>query len=181
MIDDKMFDKIVDCSDMPPEEMGKTICDALASIPPTFERLKNDDEWLRKNIVNIKYITGYFACWAVRQLQSIPYSPNLEKIIGYLNACLRREFLKQADDKWHREGWGDYSLCEINKMLHDILMDDQTFLEWNTEKVMGKDWLDLEALLHNVCISLRDEIRSFNEFNRRFEEHWNGCQDGGYI
>jgi len=71
-------------------------------------------------------------------------------------------------------GFIELSLCDINRMLHDFLMDQDMsiFDGWNTEEIMGKHWLDLDALLHNVCLTIRDERRDDARFEAEFrKEH----------
>jgi len=134
---------------------------AILNMPPTYIRLAGDSEWNTPRITDWRQILGYFTCWAVRQIEppdNTPYPPGLEKMIGYLAACTRNRF--------DSLGWADLSLCDINKMLHDILMPEAVFLAWNDAAVLS-GWLDLDALLHNVCISIRDERRDFDAFNAR--------------
>lgn len=145
---------------------------AIRNMPPTYELLANDTEWSEKHIIHYKQVTGAFAHWAVRQLgsndeskESPPFPPHLEKIIGYLDACLRRQF-----DKF---GWLELSLCDINKMCHDILMDCSLFQEWNTKECLDKYWLSLDALLHNVCLDIRQERRANKIFDIKFNNENN--------
>ena len=142
----------------------------LKKSPKTYERLSEDPEWNTPRCTNVKEITGSFALWAVRQGENKECFPHFVEIINYLSACLRLEFIKKKNDQWSHEGWGDFSLCEINKLLFDILWDMPIFMEWNEEKIVGKGWLDLEALFHNVCVTIRDERRKNDEFDRKFEE-----------
>jgi hypothetical protein len=78
----------------------------------------------------------------------------------------------------------ELGLCEINKTLWDILKDFEPFKKWNESK-LGKsdicfisrdtkpspdyDFIDLDALLRNVCIDIRQERREDKEFDRKFE------------
>lgn len=72
-------------------------------------------------------------------------------------------------------GFMEISLCDISKMLYDILYGQNIsiFDGWNTEEVMGKSWLDLDALLHGVCICIRNERRERDRFSKKFEEEYN--------
>ena len=144
---------------------------AIANMPPTYDRLSGDEEWNTKKWTCLKEVTGHFAHWAVRQLKVTPFPPGLEKMVGYLDACLVSKFNGET------LGLSEYdmlelSLCDINKALHDILMGDKTFLSWNTKEALGDDWLDLHALLHNVCISIRNERRESAAFNEKFDKDW---------
>ena len=91
-------------------------------------------------------VTGYFALWAVRQIEhpdTTPSPPGLESMIGYLSACTRSKFDKQ--------GMAELSLCQIERMLEEILWSEKTFQSWNDREVPpGR--LDLYALLRNVCL-----------------------------
>jgi hypothetical protein len=140
---------------------------AIKNIPPTYIRLQDNPEWTVKRITNYKEITGYCANWAIRQGYKEPHMahpPNLEKVVSYLQACIRKEF--------DNDGWANLSLCDISKMLHGVLYEQSisVFDDWNKEEVMGHNWLDLDALLHNVCLSIRDERRANDRFDKKFEE-----------
>ena len=148
----------------------------INNFPKTYERtdLLNDTEWSVKRVTEVKEITGYFALWATRQGDHPGCPPNLEKLITYLDKCLRTDFIKADTSKWGQMGYGNFSLCEINKMLWNILGDLSIFHEWNTKECLGDNWLDLNALLLNVCVSIRDERRKNDESYHKFkEEHGN--------
>ncbi len=135
---------------------------AILNMPPDWERLADRPEWNKKNYISWREITGHLAHWAIRQIpehDSTPTPPGLKKVIGYLSACIRPKF--------DNMGWAHLTLCEINKILHDILMEDKTFNSWNDEKIIS-GWLDLHALLHNVCLSIRDERRASDAFDAEF-------------
>lgn len=151
---------------------------AIKNMPNTYERLAGDLEWSTPRWVFWRHIVGALAMWAVRQipcetsnwetmknepLDAPVYPPGLEKIIGYVGTCIKPKF--------DSHGMAELSLCQINKMLHDILMDQgiSIFDGWNTPEVMGKGWLDLHALLHNVCLTIRDERRAHDKFDAEFE------------
>jgi len=81
-------------------------------------------------------------------------------------------------------------LCEINKLLYDILYEQnlEAFDLWNKTKIIRSpdvafvstynsgnpddDFIDLDALLHNVCISLRDKFRRDDKFDADFEAQY---------
>lgn len=139
---------------------------AIQNMPPIHERLADDPEWNTRRITSWREIIGYFANWSVRQIEhpdKTPFPPGLEKMVGYLAACLRPHF--------DRLGYAELSLCEISILLYDILMDDKTFSSWNDASVLT-GWLDLHALLQNVCLSIRSERRESDAFDKKFnEEH----------
>jgi hypothetical protein len=83
----------------------------------------------------------------------------------------------------------DLSLNDISKFLYDVLYEKEIkeFNNWNVsknntgEKILytsrydGKrnpddDFISLDALLHNVCVEIRNERREFDAFNKKFEE-----------
>lgn len=151
----------------------------LSTFPRTYERLQSDPEWSTPEITYYKEVTGFFALWSVRQLPNLPYPPNLEHLIGYLDACLRQEFLTlDPNSEWNQKGWGSFSLCEINKMMFDILEGTEQFDAWNTKDCLGENWLDLDALLRNVCVSIRDERRINKAFDKKFEEEYDKLKTG---
>lgn len=130
---------------------------------PTYQRLADNKEWNKKVWTFRREITGYFAHSAIRLIgnkDETPFPPKLEGVIGLLHVMLKPYF--------DENDMAELSLCDINQLLHEILMPEQMFLDWNDEdKLHG--WIDLDALLHQVCINIRDERRSFDEFNRRFD------------
>lgn len=158
----------------------------IGSMPETFQRLANDDEWsIRKSKWVFRHdITGAFAMWACRQS---PYGvpEGLENVCKYLDASLKTAI------PWNYNGMAELSLCDINKILHEILMDQgvEQFDAWNRcrvgptpdiqfcsvfdgEKDPDASFIDLHALIHNVCLTIRGERRENEAFNARFEvEH----------
>jgi hypothetical protein len=158
---------------------------AIASIPATHVRLADDPEWSEKRWTFRKEIVGYFAMWACRQS---PYGvpDGLENVCKYLYASLA------SAAKWipSDSGMAELSLCEINRLLHEILMEKgvKEFDAWNVPKSgptaelvfssafntpdRDDDFIDLHALLHNVCVGIRDERRKHKAFYDKFEaEH----------
>lgn len=141
----------------------------LNNMPRTYERCKDDPEWNTKRWLFWRDIVGALALWSIRNIgndvNAPIHPPNLEKVLGFVGACLRPKFDKS--------GMAELSLCEINKMLFDILYDElDLFMRWNTEECMGKHWLDLDALLHNVCLSIRSERRENDLFDKKFKEDY---------
>jgi len=160
---------------------------AIKNIPPDYERLSSDPEWSTPGWIFRHEIVGALAKWAIRQCpQGIP--TGLENVLGYLDACLKRSV------NWDEcAGMAQLSLCQINRLLHDILMNQgiEAFDNWNKTQAeldgKGKtsdlqfnsrygdpdpyyDFIDLDALLRNVCIDVRDERRADDNFNKKFEE-----------
>lgn len=141
----------------------KGLENAINNIPPAYERLKDDIEWSTTSIWGYHDLVGAFCCGAIQCLAATKRTdhvppclpPNLEKIANFLGACL----LKDVDEF----GFVRWSLCDINRKFHEILLDDSPlglFMEWNNKDgILGEDWLDLHAVLQNVCIILRAQLR----------------------
>ncbi len=124
---------------------------AISNMPKTYERLADEPEWNEKGWVFIKDITGGLAKWAIRQSPN-DCPKNLEKVIGYLDACLSRQF------DFDTAGMCKLSLIQINKALYEILYEQgiSDFDKWNE----GEGFIDLDALLRNVCLDIRMERRA---------------------
>lgn len=153
----------------------------ISGIGKTWQRLSDDPEWNEKRWTFQKEIVGTFAMWACRQS---PYGvpDGLENVCKYLNICLAR------DVNWEAHGMAEISLCEINRMLHEILYEQgvSEFDAWNrckkgeTPEIQfssamdgptdpDRDFIDLDALLHNVCLTIRNERRKDDAFDAKFE------------
>ena len=116
--------------------------------------------WSVRNIIDER---ADFKTMEYKPIPDAPiFPPGLEKVLGYVGTCLKPQF--------DCHGMKKVSLCEINKILHDILMDQNIsiFDGWNTEEVMGKSWLDLHALLHNTCLTIRDKRREDDRFDEKY-------------
>ena len=157
---------------------------AILNMPKTYERLGNDTEWNVKRWIFKDHITGSFAKWAIRLS---PYScpDNLEKVIKYLDACLERGV------DFEEDGLAKLSLCDINKLLYDILNEQNISIcdEWNEPKKNWREtefsclgdatkedpdfgYISLDALFHNVCLDIRMERRANDKFDKEFEEKY---------
>jgi len=156
------------------EACWNELCSEIRNMPKLHERTSDDPEWNTPRITHYREITAGLAYWAIRQLgsseldltkqQAAIMPPNLDKVISYLHTCIRPKF-----DKF---GWAQLSLCDISRMLYDVLYEQNisVFNEWNTKECLGEHWLDLDALLRNVCILIRTERREFDRFNKKFDE-----------
>lgn len=158
---------------------------AISAMGKTHERLKGDPEWddAKDRWTSIHDIVGAFAMWACRQS---PYGvpDGLENVCKYLNAALK------SCAPWDEmAGMAQCSLCDINRWLHEILYEQgvREFDAWNRCKVgdtpemqftcamdgrrdPDRDFIDLDALLHNVCITIRNERREHRAFDEAFDE-----------
>jgi len=141
---------------------------AIANTPETYERLSDNIEWNTKRLTSYRDITGALAYWLIKQFAGYEkdtppaHAPGLEEAVSFLTACIRSKF----DDY----GFGMFSLCDINKLCWEVLSDLPRFKSWNEKVTMGACWLDLSALLHNVCLTIRQERREFDAFDAKFEE-----------
>lgn len=158
---------------------------AIKNMPKTYDQLSDEPEWNIPRWTHYREITAGLAYCAVKQfLDDYPddedntiyepkppaHAPNLEKIIGFLHACIRPKFDKN--------GSAFLSLCDISKMLYDILYGQgvSVFDDWNKKEVMAMHWIDLDALLHNVCLLIRQDRREFDRFNERFHKEQANCK-----
>jgi hypothetical protein len=153
----------------------KEMKEILESLPNVSPRLEDNPEW---NIKKDKWIfrqeiVGAFALWSCRMSPyGVPWG--LEVVCKYLNECLKREY------KWAKGGMEELSLFEIYQVLNDILIKNgiKQFKDWGKAK-SGRtdqsnflssfggthdpddDFVDLNALILNVCITIRDDRRIF--------------------
>ncbi len=174
MINEEDFDHIIQEPFLTEEGFVNEACmnelsSVIDNIPPAHERLKNDPEWSAPRWTNCRHITGFFAYWAVKQLSAYDgdtpaFAPNLEKLVSYLHYCIRPKFDKT--------GLAKLSLCDISKLLYGILMETKLFLEWNTKESLGDYWLDLDAFIQNICISIRQDRRECDEFDKKFDAEY---------
>lgn len=140
---------------------------AIRKMPETYERLAHNPEWSTPAWCLDTEIIGALAGCAVRAFRGYP--PKLDEVIGFTHACLLRgEFADQPDCGGFR--MAKLSLCDINRILWSFLEGLAPFDDWNKEEVVGKRWLDLSALLHQVCIQIRNDRRYMRAFNIKFEE-----------
>ena len=165
-------------------ELGK----AIKNMPKTYERLASNEEWTEKRWTFKSDITGGLAKYAVSQ-SPYPCPDNLGKVINYLDACLEKEV------DWGNHGMVELSLRDISKLLYDILYEQgfTYFDDWNkskkgkveiqfTSRYSGKpdpdyDFIDLDALLHNVCLDIREERRASDKFHEEFEKEYKNKED----
>ncbi len=143
---------------------------AIDNMPETYDRLADDPEWTVLAWTGANEMAGLLARWAIQQAVGVP--PRLPDVIGFAIAAINSD---QRFASWGPEigKQAELSLCDVNRLLWDILRDLHAFNDWNKAEVMeplGLQWIDLSAVLHNVCITLRNERREFAEFNAKFEE-----------
>jgi len=161
---------------------------AISEMPKTHNRLSNNSEWSesKDKWTTKSTIVGAFAMWACRQSpHGVP--DGLENVCKYLNASLKSVV------KWDINEMAECSLCDINKWLYEIVynQDIKEFDNWNVSKKSKEslikgvifvdrystpnpdyDFIDLDALLHNVCITIRDERRKDKAFDDKFDKEY---------
>lgn len=162
---------------------GPALAAAIDNMPETYERLADDPEWNTPRWTNYREVVGALAQWAIRNIaddtcadgpiDGPAFPPKFENVLGYVSACLKSQFMK-LNTCDPLVGCAEVSLCDINRMLHGILTIEEfaPFMAWNTKEAMGLAWLDLSALLHNVCLTIRMERRENDRNYKEFEESW---------
>ena len=157
---------------------------AMKDIPKLHNRRRDTKEWNTKRWTFKDEITGALAKYAISQS---PYAcpDNLEEVIKYLDACLENEIVWEAGT-----GWAELSLCDISKLLYDILYEQgfTYFDNWNKSKKGNVeiqfasrysdkpdpdyDFIDLDALLNNVCLEIMKERRESDRNHEEFEKEY---------
>ena len=145
---------------------------AINNMPESFDRLADNPEWSIPAWVGAGEITGHLARWSICQAVGVP--PGLTDVLGFTHAAVSRD---SRFTSWGDIGmYAELSLCDVNRLLWDILGELSLFCDWNDSAVMDARslmWIDLSALLHNVCISLRNERRHEAAFNAKCEREDN--------
>jgi hypothetical protein len=159
----------------------------LKNIPPIHERTNNDPEWTTKQWTFRKDITSNLAKCTISQSPYV-YPEKLEKVVCYLDACLVQSVDWEIKTDAHN-AMTELSLCDIARLLYDILWDMKEFQNWNMAK-KGKeeikfvsshdgpgdpntDFIDLDALITNVCIEIRTHRRENDRFDKEFKKKYN--------
>lgn len=159
----------------------------IAKAPKTFERLADNKEWSTPRATFIKQIIAAFASNAIT-LSPYTVPENLETILKYLDRCLTSELLKNGDNSGFDQMY-NLSLCDINRLLYAVLYDLEQIKAWNepknktADKIVftsrdsakpdpDDDFIDIGALFHNTCLTIRSERREFDRFDAEFEKNW---------
>ena len=162
---------------------------AIHNMPKIHERSAGEEEWEEKHWIFRKEITSLLAKNAISQSTYI-WPEKLEEVIKYLDACLRKSVDWEIQES-ENNAMTQLSLNDISKLLYNILYDQnfEPFDNWNKSKidtgqeiqfVSGFDgpsradysFIDLDALLSNVCIDIRNRVRKDKEFDKKFEEEY---------
>lgn len=124
----------------------------LKNSPDIYEKFKNNIRWNRKHLLAIKDITSSFAKWAVAQ-SPYTYPTDLEIVIKILE-----EDFKQEYSSFYRE----ISLNEVSQYLYTFLFKIPQVLEWNKTKIGDYDYINIEALIRNVCNDILRDCEILN-------------------
>ncbi len=129
--------------------------------PTPLAHMARNPEWTRPRPTHYREITGGLAYWAVRQIDGDkPYfPPKLEGVVGFLSAMIRPRF--------DQHGWAELSLAAISQMLHEALMPEPMFQAWGKPPA----GLDLDGLIRNVCLLIRDERWASDSFERTLDAY----------
>ena len=138
-------------------------------------RLSRDPEWTTPRYRSLKDVLGAVAMWAVRQS---PYAcpDDLDRVLCALAVAIGPRFPESLP--------AQHSLLAIEAMLRDHLLPMPQVAAWNerkngrdgpgfcsafSEPTPDDDFIDLDALVRNVAVQLRDEDRRWDAFNADFE------------
>ncbi len=150
------------------EACMKELAGAIASMPETYDRLKDDPEWSTPWGTTCTGVLEAFAHSSIGAFcGQIP--PDFYVVFLFLRACLVRDYFPECSSDDIDFRWREMSLCEINKALWDILGELAAFRTWNDSEVLPETWVSTSALLHNVCNEIRWGRRRDVAFELRFE------------
>jgi hypothetical protein len=102
--------------------------------------------------------------------------PEFESVVNYIADRIQRH--------WPGDEIPRVSLNEFRALLEEWAMEHPAFRAWNeTDKLVGisyrgmatateRDFIDLEAVFQNASCHLRNETRSFEAFNEKFDREW---------
>lgn len=139
------------------------------------ESLYDDPEWTEKNWLHIGIL---FQAISVGILSADPhhknyYVPkNFEKVINY--------YIQHIEEKF-KDTVINICLLKIEGINRKILFTCPEVLEWNNIQTVSiisrydeipntKQFMDLEAMIRNTSIYIRDYIRKNKEFDKKFNE-----------
>lgn len=143
---------------------------AIKNIAKTYNRMAGNAEWSRKDITGVCDIVGAFISTAIEHARGVP--PNIQEVAGFLHASL-----KTIDGVYDlAEDLPDFlniSLVDINRELYERAYNLDMVRRWNDEEFMKTHectWIDLDALLHMTCVSIRNRRRHDRAFDVLFAE-----------
>lgn len=145
---------------------------AIRRMPETYERLADDPEWSTPWIVTLGCICSSFAKAVLYITGGVAPNDFLE-VLGFLRACMKTQLSQLLEEMIYDE----WSLCEINRRLHETLGELDAFDRWNEPGAGDYEWLDLSAVLHYTCVIIRDDRRCTHAFDLKFEREHGGRSD----
>jgi hypothetical protein len=145
------------------------------------EALFDDPEWTTKKWFHIKTLIEAIS---VGIISADPYHfgyylpKNYEKVMNY--------YIENIENIFNKQECIEICLIKIEGLNKKILMKCPEFVEWNniespenarfidryTPTYNNKQFMDLDAVLRNASVYLRDYIRKTEAFDKKFEEEW---------
>lgn len=146
------------------------------------KKLEADPEWSEPEHVHVHtlveaFMHGIATADPWHKKYSLP--PNFEAVVNWIAFCVQEEFGDTEVPK--------LSLLEIEDKFREWAMQSPHFRAWNEPKDPGtviavatrytptpdeRDFIDLDALLRNASVFVRDEQRQKRDFEKRFNaEH----------
>lgn len=144
------------------------------------QRLSRDPEWATPKHYHLHTLVTAFAVGIINAdpwHKNYKIPPNFENVINWISFCIQEKY---------KEVVVQVSLVEMGKNYREWADQNPYFLEWNESPkgtVIGitsrysstpeeRDFIDLDALIQNAVLYLRDETRKNEEFDRKFEEEY---------
>lgn len=146
------------------------------------ERLREDPEWFLPRWTHLKNLVEAFAHGCISAdvwHKGYRVPPNLETVLNHVAAKV-----------WERWGEADelaeLSLVTVEEFFRECVDSSPECLAWN-EPADGsfvgvvtryspvperRDFIDLDALIRNAAVYLRNERRRSDEFDRKFDEQY---------
>lgn len=152
------------------------------------KRLEQDPEWNIPKYYHIHtlvtaFIVGIMNADVWHKNYRIP--PNVENVVNWISFNLQRHFKNDEIVK--------ISLIEYKKLVSSWAYENPNFRKWNESddetpiaivsrysSIPDKrDFIDLDVIIHNASIFLRDEKRKNEAFDREFDEKQYNTNENG--
>ena len=146
----------------------------IRNMPRLRPDLRSDLEWTMRTWTCASDIVRHFSGWVTAGMLMPPdadgcYPPSLDSVVLVLRACIRRW---ERFEVFSGVCMGEVSLCELHDWLWETLEDLDAFNAWNDVDKVGPSWIDLCALVTNVCLSIEKDRRHDHAFNLKFEREY---------
>jgi hypothetical protein len=137
-------------------------------------KLDADPEWATKKYVHAHTIVEAFAVGVIRAdpwHRGYRLPPNFEAVVNWIAFNVQKH--------WPRIEVPEVSLNELEQLFREWALEHPDFRAWNeTTKMVGvvsrysavpdeRDFIDLDALIRNAVIHIRNEHRTNDDFERR--------------